>query len=255
MNIRFLGTGYGASRSKKRSTKDFRRPASLLIDNGILIDPNNEAFSFAEDYSLSGLFREVHTVLITTADEERFSAETILSFLQSGRKINICAEAYVRPSIPEHPLITFVEMRANEIFDVQGAKVIPIPTVYRTAKGNSAIGYAICTNRSLLYLPDGGFLHQDAWDLLSKLHFDHAILGCPSADDPTGAVTVRAANFEMAKILRSIFIDAKTLSAGARCFLTSIPFDKKRSIHESLRALCDAEEGFTLAYDGLYMNV
>jgi hypothetical protein len=255
MNIRFLGTGYGLLKSKKRNTKDFRRPASLLIDNEILIDPTSEVFSFAEDYGLTGLFRDVHTVLITTIDEERFSAETLLSLLKNGKKICICAESYVRPLIPDHPLITFVEMRANEIFDVQGAKVIPIPTVYHTVNGNTAIGYALCTDRSLLYLPDGGFLHPEAWELLSKLHFDHAILGCPSADAPTGAITVRAANFEMAKMIRSIFIDAKTLSAGARCFLTAIPFDKKRSIHESLRALCDAEEGLTLAYDGLYMNV
>ena len=255
MNIRFLGTGYGTLKSKKRNTKDFRRAAALLVDNGILIDPTSEVFSFAEDYSLNGLFRDVHTVLITTPDEERFSAETILSLLQSGKKISICAEAYVRPFIPEHPSLTFIEMHPNEIFDVQGAKVIPIQTVYRTANGNTAIGYALCTDRSLLYLPDGGFLHPDAWDLLSKLHFDHAILGCPSADAPTGAMTVRASNFEMAKMLRSIFLDAKTLSSGARCFLTSIPFDKKRSIHESLRALCDEEGGFTLAYDGLYMNV
>ena len=134
MNIRFLGTGYGLLKSKKRNTKDFRRPASLLIDNEILIDPTSEVFSFAEDYGLTGLFRDVHTVLITTIDEERFSAETLLSLLKNGKKICICAESYVRPLIPDHPLITFVEMRANEIFDVQGAKVIPIPTVYHTTE-------------------------------------------------------------------------------------------------------------------------
>ena len=85
MNIRFLGTGYGVLKSKKRNTKDFRRPASLLIDNEILIDPTNEVFSFAEDYGLTGLFRGVHTVLITTLDEERFSAETLLSLLKNGK--------------------------------------------------------------------------------------------------------------------------------------------------------------------------
>lgn len=254
MNIRFLGTGYGPQKIKKRNTKDFRRSASILIDDCILIDPTPQTFSFADDYGLTGLYRNVHTVLITTAEEDRFSIETLLALVQSGKRVCVYGDPSIRSLIPNHPLLPFFEVHPNEIFDVETAKVIAIPTVYRSENGQGSIGYAICTDRSLLYLPDGGFLHPDAWTLLSKLHFDHAVLGCPSADAPYGAKTVTAANFELNKALRAIFLDAKTLAPASRCFLTSIPSDRKRSIHEALLELTK-DEGFTVAYDGLYLNI
>lgn len=254
MNVRFLGTGYGPLKVKKRTTKDFRRSASLLVDDRILIDPTPQTIAFADDYGLSGLYRDVQTVLITTADEERFSAEMILALADHGKQIHVYADADIRFLIPPHSHIIFHEVHPNEIYDAADAKIIALPTLYRSENGKSAYGYAICTDRSLLYLPDGGFFHPDAWDLLSKLHFDHAILGCPTGDAPIGARTVRASNFEMAKMLRAILLDAKTLSSTARCFLTAIPSDKKRSIHDALLEL-SKDTGFTVAYDGLYMNV
>ncbi len=254
MNVRFLGTGYGPLKIKKRTTKDFRRPASLLVDDSILIDATPQTIAFADDYSLSGLYRGVQSVLITMADEERFSAETLLALTAYGNQIHVYGEEAVRSLIPQHQAIVFHEVHPNEIFDAGDAKIIALPTLYRSLSGKGAIGYAICTDRSLLYLPDGGFLHPDAWELLSKLHFDLAILGCPMGDAPIGAKAVRASNFEMAKMLRAIFVDAKTLSSTARCFLTALPSDKKRSVHDALLELAK-DTGFTVAYDGLYMNV
>lgn len=254
MNIRFLGTCFGPLKTKKRNTKDYRRPASLLVDDSILIDITDQTLSFADDFGLSGLCPGVHTVLITTAAAERFSLDALYALAAITKKLDVYADADTLSKIAPHPSISLHEAKPNEIFDVQGAKVIALPTVYSSENGERAIGYAICTTRSLLYLPDGGFLHPDAWTLLKKLHFDHAILGCPTGDCPIGAASVTASNFEMAKILRAIFVDAGMLSANARCFLTAIPTDKKRSIHEALLALAK-DEGFTVAYDGLYMNV
>ena len=254
MNIRFLGTGFGPPKVKKRSVKDFRRPASLLVDDCILIDPTEQVLSFADEYGLTDLYKGVHTVLATMHEEERFSAQTLLDLSAFGKPICVFGSGAIRILVPDHPLLRFHEVHPGEIFDVQGAKVIALPTVYRSSSGTASVGYAICTDRSLLYLPDGGFLHPDAWELLSKLHFDHAILGCPMGDSPVGAATVCSSNFEMAKMIRKIFVDAKTLSSAARCFLTAIPSDRKRSIHDALLDLAK-EEGFTVAYDGLYMNV
>ena len=254
MNIRFLGTGFGPLKAKKRNTKDFRRPASLLVDDSILIDITDQTFSFAEDYGLSGLYQNVHTVLITQADAERFSAEALLTLASITKHLDVYADISAIPKIPTHPSIVSHAVRPNEIFDIQGAKAIALPTIHKSESGCPSVGYAICTKRSLLYLPDGGFLHPDAWELLKKLHFDHAILGCPSGDAPLGAATVTESNFQMAKILRAIFVDAGMLTDSARCFLSAIPTDKKRSVHDALLALAK-EENFTVAYDGLYMNV
>ena len=253
MNIRFLGTGFGPLKTKKRNSKDFRRPASLLVDN-ILIDPTPQTLAFADEYALSGLYQNVRTVLITTTDLDRFSAETLIALAANANPLFVYGAAEVLSDIPVHPGIFFHPVHPGEIFDVQDAKIIALPTVYRSENGKSSLGYAICTDRSLLYLPDGGFLHPEAWELLSKLHFDHAVLGVPSGDAPTSASIVQASNFEMAKMLRAIFIDAKTLSDHARFFLTAIPTDRKRSIHDAMLALCE-DEGFTVAYDGLYLNI
>lgn len=253
MNIRFLGTGFGPLKTKKRNSKDFRRPASLLIDESILIDPTPQTLSFADEYALSGLYRNVQTVLITSICEERFSSEALIG-LVGQKNLYVYGDPEILPHIPKHPMIYFRPVHSGEIFDAQNAKIIALPTIYRSEGGHKSIGYAICTDRSLLYLPDGGFLHPDAWELLSKLHFDHAILGVPSGDAPVGASCVCASNFEIAKMLRTIFIDAKTLSEGARCFLTAIPTDRKRSIHEALLMLA-VDEGFTVSYDGLYLNI
>ncbi len=254
MNIRFLGTGFGPLKTKKRNTKDFRRPASLLIDDRILIDVTPQTLNFADEYALSDLYHNVRTILITATDSEHFSAETLITLANRGNTLYVYGDPCMLPYVPKHPFIVFQPIHTGEIFDVQEAKIIALPTVYRDENGNPAIGYAICTDRSLLYLASGGFLHPDAWDLLSKLHFDLAILGVPSADAPCGASTVQAANFELIKMLRAIFIDAKTLSDNARCFLTAIPTDRKRSTHEALLTL-SADEGFTVAYDGLYLNI
>ena len=254
MNIRFLGTGFGPLKTKKRNTKDFRRPASLLVDDAILIDITDQTIPFAEDYGLSGLYRGVHTVLITSELAERFSPDALLALASITKKINVYADISVLAKLPYHPAVIPHAVKPNEIFDIEGAKVIALPTVYKGEGCSASLGYAICTQRSLLYLPDGGFLHPDAWELLKKLHFDHAVLGCPSGDAPFGAPTVTASNFHMAKILRKIFVDAGMLSETARCFLSAIPTDKKRSIHEALLVLAK-DENFTVAYDGLYMNV
>ena len=254
MNIRFLGTCFGSLKTKKKNVKDYRRPASLLVDDSILIDITEQTLPFADDFGLSDLYRGVHTVLITTADSERFCADALYALASIAKKLDVYASADALEKITPHPSITPHEVKPNEIFDAQGAKIIALPTVYSSDAGAKAIGYALCTNRSLLYLPDGGFLHPDAWMLLKKLHFDHAILGCPTADLPIGAQTVTASNFELAKILRAVFVDAGMLSCNARCFLTAIPTDKKRSVHEALLQLAK-DEGFTVAYDGLYMNV
>ena len=84
--------------------------------------------------------------------------------------------------------------------------------------------------------------------------FCFSFVNVVTGDAPIGARTVRASNFEMVKMLRAILLDSKTLSSSARCFLTAIPSDKKRSIHDALLEL-SKDTGFTVAYDGLYMNV
>ncbi len=254
MNLRFIGTGFGPLKTKRKNTKDYRRPASLLIDDSILIDPTPSVFEFADDYALSGLYRKVHTVLLTSLCEERFSLQTLLELSKSGQAIEIYGPEEVRERIPAHPLLHFHPVLPNRIFDIENAKVISLPTLYKDAQGNSAMGYAICTDRSLLYMIDGGFLHPEAWELLKKLHFDHAVFGCPSGDAPSGAATVEKSNFELARMLRSVFLDAKTISPASRCFLSAIPTDKKRSIHDALGEI-SKDSGFTLAYDGLYMNI
>ncbi len=254
MNLRFLGTGFGPLKTKRKNTKDYRRPASLLIDDCILIDPTAEVFGFADDFALSGLYRKVHSVLLTSVGAERFSAETLLNLISAGQAIDVYGLEEARPYIPSNPLINFHPVLPNRIFDIKNAKVISLPTLYTDENGIGAMGYAICTDRSLLYMLDGGFLHPEAWELIQKLHFDHAIIGCPCADAPSGADTVRKSNFELARMLRAIFMDAKTLSPSARCFLSSIPTDKKRSIHDALLSLAN-DAGFTVAYDGLYMSI
>lgn len=89
---------------------------------------------------------------------------------------------------------------------------------------------------------------------MKKLHFDHAVLGCPEGDKSCSINTVERANFALASMLHDIFVDAKMLSDKSRCFLTSLPADKKRSIHDALLSFCK-DAGFTIAYDGLYMTV
>ena len=254
MNLRFLGTGFGPLKTKRKNTKDYRRPASLLIDDCILIDPTPAVFEFADDYALSGLYRKVHTVLLTSPCDERFCEQTLLELLKSGQAIELYGPEHALERIPMHPLLHFHPVLPNKIFDIKDAKVISLPTLYKDDSQNLAFGYAICTDRSLLYMIDGGFLHPDAWELLKKLHFDHAVLGCPGGDAPSGAETIIKSNFELAKMLRSIFLDAKTISPSARFFLSAIPMDKKRSIHDSLLEI-SRDSGFTVAYDGLYMNI
>ena len=77
MKLRFTGTLYGDCKVKKKSSRDFRRCASLLIDDRLLMDATADLTDFIDFYGFPDLRQEICAVLISAADPKFLSADTL----------------------------------------------------------------------------------------------------------------------------------------------------------------------------------
>ena len=98
MKIRFLGTGYGECKTKKKTSKDDRKSGGVLIDDKLLIDAPLDIFEVADELGLSDLLSNVSDVLISHSHPAHFSPEA-LARLSERKKINVYATRPVLSAI------------------------------------------------------------------------------------------------------------------------------------------------------------
>ena len=254
MKIRMLGTGYGECKIKKFTSKDYRHRGGVLIDAEILLDAPSDVFDVADELGFSDMFDKLTALFISHSHAGHFDADVVIR-LAKGKTLSVYADKEVLSLIPDSENIIKTEAYPFRLIEHGDYKIMPLPANHKTEnKRERALNYVVSRDRNLLYLLDGGFLHCDAYKLISELKFDAVIMDTAEELLPPRANLMKHGSYEVNRIIRGILTSAGATNEKTRFILTHIPSPKKRSVHEELSARA-AEDGFAVAYDGYFINI
>ena len=252
MKIRFLGSGDGVEcKIKKRLSKEYRRPASILIDDWLLIDPSDEAIAFADEFGLGSLYSGVTDIIFTLKSAPLFSKKT-LDTLTRRQRINIFAPEELCQGFSFSGNFSLYSYRRFTSFKARETEILPLTA---NCEGEALFSLAIFSDRALLYAPRGGWISGDGFALIKGLRFDAAVIDCAMGDGELCFGHIYHNGVESAAMIKKMLSSAGVLGEKSRFILTSLPTNKKRSnMHEEL-AEAAAEHGMTAAYDGYFVSV
>ncbi len=251
MKIRFLGTGYGECKVKKKCSFDLRRRGGVVIDERIIIDAPADIFDCANALGFSEIFKTVSEVFISHSHSGHFSVEA-LEKLSSKRKIRVFASGDVLALIPENPKIEVVELLPFMPIELAEYRILPLPANHVVEdSAEVCFNFVISKEKTLFYALDGGGINLASWNLLKQEKIDMMIMDCALENRDYSAKNMQHSNLQDAIRQRSILKDAKVCGDDTKFILCHIPTDRRRSIHEELSEVAKSQ-GFTVAYDGYF---
>ena len=249
-----LGTGYGECKIKKFTSKDYRHRGGVLVDSEILLDAPSDIFEVADELGFSDMFDNLTAVFISHSHAGHFDVDTIAR-LARGKTLSVFADKEVLALIPDEENIIKAEAIPFRPIEHGTYKILPLPANHKTEnRRERVLNYVISRDKNLLYLLDGAFLHAEAFKLISELKFDAVIMDTACELLPPSANLMKHGGYETNRIVKGILASVGAANERTRFILTHIPSPKKRSVHDELSARA-AEDGFTVTYDGYFMNV
>lgn len=246
MKLRFTGTLFGECHVKKKNFRDFRREASMLIDDRLLLDATADFADFTDFYGFPDLWQEIGAVLVTAADPKLLSHDT-LTRLAKGRILQVYAPPEAAAFFPSEDNLRLIPLRPFSMTDILDYKVVALPT---NAPGE--YNYAICRDRAILCLAHGGILPASVLHAIRDVKFDLLVANCPLLDTPPTEEIYRHGSLTVWRLMRDVLLSSGNLGERSRFLLTSLPTDKRRSVHDELSALV-ADERMTVASDGYFL--
>ena len=254
MKLRFLGTGYGTCKIKKNTSKEYRRPTALLVDEAILIDPTEAIFEFEEVFGLDKLYRTVKAVLLTHYDRES-TVGAALARLGEDHPITVYATEGAIRALPVCHGITYAAIAPGALYEVVGYQLMPLVAASEPcAPHEPTLSFALCRDRAIYYGVPGGAVRYESFAYLKELRLDAAVLDCALIDAPLSGAIYEHMNLTEVQRLTDILLATGTLSERARILLANIPTDKKRKIHEEMTELVRGTR-MTTTYDGYFLTI
>ncbi|MBR5139905.1 MAG: MBL fold metallo-hydrolase [Clostridia bacterium] len=254
MKIRFLGTGYGECKIKKKTSKDYRKNGGLIIDDKILIDAPLDIFDVADELGLSDLLSEVTDIIISHSHHGHFSAESIAR-LSEKKKITVYATRQVLSLITPSKNLTLYEIGEFTKFTLLNYEIITLPTNHKTEiYDEKCLNLLVCGDKSLFYALDGGFINNDAFSVLKNFKIDVFIMECALDNSPATEKNLYHNDIHTNARIKEIFLSSKICNDGTKFLLTHIPTSKKRAIYDELAPIA-REYGLSLAYDGYFLRI
>ena len=256
INLRFLGTGgLGKARLKNKLSKDYRRFATLLVDENLIINPTEDTFEFEESFMLSGMLRGVRDVFITDSGLEHFSV-LALERLASYGKIRVFAGEGLRDEISAISNVEFTALSPFSLVECDRKRVMALPSNFKTDNLlEESFNFLIdCGEKNIFYGLDGAWINASAWKVLREIKLDAVILDCAAGLDGYSEACVNHNNLKMASDIRDIMLSAGVCEENTKFILSHIPTDKKRSIHEEM-CMAVEETPFRIAYDGYFLGI
>ena len=256
INLKFLGTGsIDTTRPRNKLSKDYRRFATLLIDDRILIDPAEDVFEFENTFMLAGLLRDAHDVFITHSHIDRFSP-LALERLAKGGTLRVYASRTLEDEIRGIRGVEYVPLEPFSLIRLGDVSVVPLPAIHKTDDAHEIpFNFLIQKGeQTMLYGLDGAFIHPSAWQVLSKVELCCAILDCANANEPTDGRCTDHNNLETVGLIHRIMSDAGVCNEKTKIILSNIPTSRKRSIHEELSEAV-ADLPYRIAYDGYFVSI
>ena len=254
MKIRFLGTGYGECKIKKKTSKDYRKSGGVLIDDKILIDAPADIFDVADELGLSDLLSKVTDVIISHSHPAHFSAEAI-SKLSDRKNLNVYATRSVLSAITPSPRLSLFEITEFTKFPLSEYEIITLPTNHRTENPDErCLNFILTGEKTLFYALDGGFINSDAFAVLKTFKLDAVIADTALEIEAATEKNLYHNDIHTVARIKNIFFSSKISHEGTKFILSHIPSPRRRAIHDELSPIA-REYGLTLAYDGYFLRI
>ena len=254
MKLRFLGTGYGPCKIKKNTSKEYRRPTALLVDDAILIDPTEAIFEFEEVFGLDKLYRGVQTVLLTHYDRES-TVGAALTRLSEDHPITVYATEGAIRALPPCAGVRYEPIAPYALYEIGGYQLMPlVASSEPCAPSEPTLSLALCSDRAIYYGVPSGAVRYESFAYLRELKLDAAVLDCALIDAPLSGAVYEHLTLSEAQRLSDILCATGTLKERARILLANIPTDRKRKIHEEMTELVRGTR-MTITYDGYFLTV
>ena len=227
MKLHFLGTGAADwDIAHPRRGKDFRRFASLLVDDALLIDPGPCIYEFAQTYGYPHLFQNVSAVVNTHRHSDHFSEQ---SFDRLG--------------------IPLTEVEDFQSVSVNGYRVTAYPANHGTVRHpQHFVIESEQDGKRFFYGCDGSWLPFETAHALRTQHFDAMIFDCTIGDIAGDFRIFEHNNIAMVIEMREAFAHA-----SERFFVSHMA----RTLHTDHDALTRrlAPLGITPAYDDMIVEL
>ena len=256
INLKFLGTGgIDTSRPRNKLSKNYRRFATLLVDDCILIDPAEDVFEFESTFMLPSLMRGAKDIFITHSHIDRFSPLALERLAKAGG-VRIYASPMLENEIHSISGAEFVPLEPFSLIRLAGHSVLPLPSNHKTDDPHE-IPFNLLINKgddNLFYGLDGAWINPAAWQVLSRVHLSCAVLDCANANDELSGKCADHNNLEMIKMIHGVMTAAGVADERTKFILSNIPASRKRSYHDEL---CEAvaDLPFRIAYDGYFVSI
>jgi len=254
MKIRFLGTGYGECKIKKKTSKDYRKSGGVIIDDKILIDAPLDIFDVADELGIADILSKITDVIISHSHPAHFSAEAITK-LSEKKKLNVYATRAVLSEITPSAKISMFEIKEFTKFALSEYEIITLPTNHKTEKPDEkCLNFILSGEKSLFYALDGGFINTEAFSLLKTMHIDAVIADTALEAESATEKNLYHNDIHTVARIKDIFFTSKISHENTKFILSHIPSPRRRAIHEELSPIAK-EYGLTLAYDGYFLRI
>ena len=254
MKIRFLGTGYGECRIKKKTSKDYRKSGGVLIGDNILLDAPIDIFDVTDELGISDLLQKVTDVIISHSHSAHFSSEAIAK-LSERKHLNVYATRTVLSMIPPSENLSLFEITEFTKFQISEYEIITLPTNHKTEHPTEkCLNFLISNEKTLFYALDGGFINTEAFSVLKTLKIDAIICDAALETQPATEKNLYHNDIHTVARVKDIFSSSKIIHENTKIILAHIPSPRKRAMHEELSPIAK-EYGLTLAYDGYFLRI
>ena len=254
MRIRFLGTGYGECKNKKKSSKEYRGRGGVIVDDHLLIDAPLDILESASELGLEEILNTVTDVIISHSHPGHFSPEAIYK-LSHRKKLRVFASEAVLAMLAGAQNVEKYEIGSFMQFKVGQYTVATLPSNHTTENlSEECFNFLVMADKTLLYALDGGFFNTRAYNVIHTMHLDALILDGAIGTEAASARCMQHNSLDMLSKMKEILDGDGVTHEKTRFIISHVPTDKKLELHEVMSPIAQ-ENGMTLAYDGYFARV
>ena len=243
MELLFLGTG-GSDWNGPDERGEYRRHASALLDNSLLIDVTSSVLDRIPDPAA------ITDVFFTHSHSDHFDPEA----LKALTPCRVYAHESWADAIAGDGL-TVIPLRIGEPVQAAGFTVIPMPSNHYSDRENeTTLHYLIEKDgKRVLYATDGGWLTCRENQIIGTKTLDAIVFDATVGDGYSDDFQIFHHNsVDMIRLMRGSLLKTGRLKESSPVFLTHL----SRSLHEAQSALEQkTEKPMIVCYDGMETNI
>ena len=223
MKLKFLGTGAADWSPKYKSRDEYRRYASVLIDDELLIDPGPHILDFETDFGYKSLYDRAENILLTHSHSDHLDI-CVLKQLCIVQHRDIWCEKGAVSELESNAELTVHEIPLLREFKVGEYTVTALPANHRTdAVDEQPVHFIIeKDDKRIFYGCDGAWFMQETWYHMKKFTFDLIILDGTLGDAEGDNRIFEHNNLHMTEIMSESIRKEGMLKDGGKIFISHL---------------------------------